>query len=125
MRGGTGLAKKFANFSRRMTVSQVLDVIQKNVPLLEGINRLQLREFMLEGELITPAEDEVIFERNDYTNSFFMIVSGEVRVEVRNEGEPSSWFALGPGQFFGELGLISGRRRSSPASTTGATPCRT
>ncbi len=107
------LARKFANFSRRMTVSQVLDVIESNVPLLEGINRLQLREFMLESELATPAEDEIIFERNDYTNSFFMIVSGEVQVEVRREGGPASWFALGPGQFFGELGLISGRRRSN------------
>ncbi len=107
------LAKKFASFSRRMTVSQVLDVIQSNVPLLESVNRLQLREFMLESELTTPNEGEVIFERNDYTNSFFMIVSGEVLVEMRREGEPPAWFALGPGQFFGELGLISGRRRSS------------
>ena len=96
-----------------MTVSQVLDVIQSNVPLLEGINRLQLREFMLESGLATPAEGEVIFERNDYTNSFFMIVSGEVAVEVLREGGPASWFKLGPGEFFGELGLISGRRRSS------------
>ena len=74
------LAKKFASFSRRKTVSQVLDVIQANVPLLEGITRLQLREFMLESELVAPAEGAVIFERNDYTNSFFMVVSGEAHV---------------------------------------------
>ncbi len=107
------LAKKFENFSRRMTVSQVLDVIQTNVPLLEGINRLQLREFMLESELLTPAEGAAIFRRNDYTNSFFMIASGEVLVEGLREGQPSTWFPLGPGEFFGELGLISGRRRSN------------
>jgi CRP-like cAMP-binding protein/thioredoxin reductase/Fe-S-cluster-containing hydrogenase component 2 len=107
------LAKKFANFSRRKTVSQVLDVIQTNLPLLDGINRLQLREFMLESELLAPAEGEAIFERNDYTNSFFMIVSGEALVEVLREGAPSSWFPLAAGEFFGELGLISGRRRSS------------
>jgi CRP-like cAMP-binding protein/thioredoxin reductase/Fe-S-cluster-containing hydrogenase component 2 len=107
------LAKKFAGFSRKKTVSQVLDVIQANVPLLEGINRLQLREFMLESELITPAEGAPIFERNDYTNSFFMIVSGEVKVEVLREGEPTGWFTLGPREFFGELGLISGRRRGN------------
>jgi CRP-like cAMP-binding protein/thioredoxin reductase/Fe-S-cluster-containing hydrogenase component 2 len=107
------LAKKFAGFSRTMSVSQVLDVIQTNVPLLEGINRLQLREFMLESDLITPAEGETIFERNDYTNSFYMVAGGEALVEVLREGQPPSWFPLGPGQFFGELGLISGRRRSS------------
>jgi CRP-like cAMP-binding protein/thioredoxin reductase/Fe-S-cluster-containing hydrogenase component 2 len=107
------LAKKFASFSRRKTVPQVLDVIQANVPLLAGINRLQLREFMLESDLVTPAEGETLFERNDYTNSFFMIVGGEVKVQMPRDGREAGWLALGPGQFFGELGLISGRRRSS------------
>jgi CRP-like cAMP-binding protein/thioredoxin reductase/Fe-S-cluster-containing hydrogenase component 2 len=107
------LTEKFEGFSRHMTVSQVLDVIQTNVPLLEGVNRLQLREFMLESELLTGAEDTVVFERNDYTNSFFMIVTGEVKVDVTRKGEPATWFTLGAGQFFGELGLISGRRRSN------------
>jgi CRP-like cAMP-binding protein/Fe-S-cluster-containing hydrogenase component 2 len=107
------LARKFATFSRRKTVSQALDVIQANVPLLSGINRLQLREFLLESELRTPEEGEVVFRRNDYTNSFFMVVGGEVHVEVPRPGASADWFPLGPGQFFGELGLISGRRRSS------------
>jgi CRP-like cAMP-binding protein/thioredoxin reductase/Fe-S-cluster-containing hydrogenase component 2 len=107
------LARKFANFSRRKTVSQVLDVIQANVPLLSGINRLQLREFLLESDLRTPDEGEIVFRRNDYTDSFFMVVGGEVQVEVPKENGRAEWFALGPGQFFGELGLISGRRRSS------------
>jgi len=107
------LARKFANFSRRKTVSQVLDVIQANVPLVTGINRLQLREFLIESEVRTPDEGEVIFRRNDYTNSFFMVAGGEVRVEAPREGREAQWFVLGPGQFFGELGLISGRRRSS------------
>ena len=103
------LAKRFASFSRTKSVSQVLDVIQSEVPLLSGINRLQLREFLLESELQAPRDGEVLFQRNDYTNSFYMVVSGEVRVE----GEGGQEFRLGAGQFFGELGLISGRRRSS------------
>ncbi|MBL0140832.1 MAG: cyclic nucleotide-binding domain-containing protein [Betaproteobacteria bacterium] len=103
------LARKFANFSRTKSVSQVLDVIQSTVPLLAGINRLQLREFLLEGDLRTPPEGEAIFERNDYTNSFFMVVAGDVRIETDGGGE----FSLGAGQFFGELGLVSGRRRST------------
>jgi len=107
------LEKRFASFSRRMSVSEALDAIQANAPLLQDVNRLQLREFMLESELVSPEPDEIIFERNDYTDSFFMIVSGEVHVEVRRENEPPKWFALQAGQFFGELGLISGRRRSS------------
>lgn len=103
------LAKKFASFSRTKSVSQVLDVIQAEVPLLAGINRLQLREFMLESDLVAPRQSEVLFRRNDYTNSFYMVVAGDVRIE----GEGGKEFTLGAGQFFGELGLISGRRRSS------------
>jgi len=103
------LKQRFAGFSRTKSVSQILDVIQREVPLLAGVNRLQLREFMLESELATPRRGEVLFRRNDYTNSFYMVVAGEVLVE----GEGGREFPLGAGQFFGELGLISGRRRSS------------
>jgi CRP-like cAMP-binding protein/Fe-S-cluster-containing hydrogenase component 2 len=55
----------------------------------------------------------VIFQRNDYTNSFYMVAGGEVLVEMLQDGKHAGWFPLGPGQFFGELGLISGRRRSN------------
>jgi len=107
------LAAKFAGFSRSMSVAQVLETIQASVPLLAGVNRLQLREFILESDILTPREGEIVFERNDYTNSFFMVVSGSVQVEMRRSGAESTWFTLEAGQFFGELGLISGRRRST------------
>jgi CRP-like cAMP-binding protein/Fe-S-cluster-containing hydrogenase component 2 len=107
------LAAKFAGFSRSMSVAQVLETIQASVPLLAGVNRLQLREFILESDILTPREGEIVFERNDYTNSFFMVVSGSVQVEMRRPGAASTWFTLEAGQFFGELGLISGRRRST------------
>ena len=107
------LQKKFENFSKTATVSQVLDKIQKSVPLLSTLNRLQLREFMLESELLTPRLHETVFQKNDYTNSFFMIVQGTIEIQTEKDGKPTGWFPLGAGQFFGELGLISGRRRSS------------
>ena len=107
------LAKKFQATARGRSVSQVLDDFQAQVPLLAGINRLQLREFMLEGEVATPKPGEAIFNRNDYTNSFYMVAAGSVEVEVIEEGRHAGWFTLGAGEFFGELGLISGRRRAN------------
>src|SRR5580765_573631 len=103
------LERKFAAFARGRSVAEVLDFIDDNAPLLLSINRLQLRELMLESELLVPREGDVIFKKNDYTNSFYMVVGGEVLVET------GSGFAIrmGTGEFFGELGLISGRRRSS------------
>jgi len=107
------LARKLAAVSKGRSVSEVLDEIQAEVPLLAGINRLQLREFMLESDVVTPAPGETIFRRNDYTNSFYMIAAGTVEVEQLDEGKHVGWFTLGAGEFFGELGLISGRRRAN------------
>jgi CRP-like cAMP-binding protein/thioredoxin reductase/Fe-S-cluster-containing hydrogenase component 2 len=106
------LAAKFERYARGKAVAEILDGIQQTVPLLAELNRLQLREFMLESEVLAPRRDTMIFERNDYTNSFYMVVAGEVLVQSRS-GDGQSWLALGPGEFFGELGLISGRRRAN------------
>src|SRR6185369_8012920 len=78
---------------------------------------LQLREFMLDSDVHTPAAGEVIFQRNDYTNTFYSIVAGEVEVELAIEhdagGHETRKLPLRAGEYFGELGLISGRRRAA------------
>jgi len=107
------LAAKLNAVARGRNVPEVLDEIQAEVPLLADINRLQLREFMLESDVVAPKPGETIFRRNDYTNSFYMIASGTVEVEHLEEGKHAGWFTLGAGEFFGELGLISGRRRGN------------
>jgi len=107
------LKAKFANYRRATSVSEGIALIQKNVPLMSRITTLQLREFLIDSEIIAPAPGTVIFNRNDYTNTFFSIVEGTVDVEI-NAGTPDARTArLGAGQFFGELGLISGRRRAA------------
>ena len=110
------LEKKFAAlFKARAdvrTVDDVLALVARNMPWLSSLTALQLREFMLESDIRLPAPGAVVFERNDYSNSFFSIVDGGVRIQSA-EGSSSSAIALRTGQFFGELGLISGRRRSA------------
>jgi CRP-like cAMP-binding protein/thioredoxin reductase/Fe-S-cluster-containing hydrogenase component 2 len=109
------LKQKFADFSARygnLSVNQCLDLIQENVPLLSGITTLQLREFLLDSEIRTPAEGEVIFRKDDYTNTFFSIIDGEVNIQV-NADDPTQIVTLRKGGFFGEMSLISGHRRSA------------
>jgi CRP-like cAMP-binding protein/thioredoxin reductase/NAD-dependent dihydropyrimidine dehydrogenase PreA subunit len=105
------LKAKFAALPGFSSVDEALARVQKNVHLLAQITPLQLREFMLDSELRTPKAGETIFERNDYTNSFFSIVEGEVRVIV--DEASGGAITLRRGEFFGEMGLISGRRRSA------------
>jgi CRP-like cAMP-binding protein/thioredoxin reductase/Fe-S-cluster-containing hydrogenase component 2 len=103
------LEQKFRSLSFGADVDDTLDLIRKRIPLFTGINGLVLRELVLSSELLTPNAGDVIFQKNDYTNSFITIVEGEVSVET----DSGKSIRLERGQFFGEMSLLSGRRRSA------------
>lgn len=106
------LRGKFEKMPGFTSVDDALEHVLSSVPLLAGITPLQLREFMIDSEIRTPAPGDVIFELNDYTNTFFSIVEGEVHISP-DGGESGKIFTLGAGDFFGEMSLLSGRRRSA------------
>ena len=105
------LKAKFAPMPGFRSVDEALARVQKNVKLLSHITPLQLREFMLDSDIRTPKPGEAVFTRNDYTNSFYSIVDGEVQVLI--DEATNLRITLRRGEFFGEMGLISGRRRSA------------
>ena len=111
------LEKKFeaviAATTKLHGVDDVLALVANAIPWLSGLNALQVREFMLESDIRIPKDGKVIFERNDYSNSFFSILRGEVHIRGADADNKAQSVVLGPGDFFGELGLISGRRRSA------------
>ena len=90
------------------SVNDAVQHIRTSVPILSGLTDLQLREFLLDSEIHRPADGEVIFKKNDYTNSFYAIVEGEVVIETETQDGKMVAFQLGKGEFFGEMGLIDG-----------------
>jgi CRP-like cAMP-binding protein/ferredoxin-like protein FixX len=92
-------------------VDGTLAQMQARIPLFAAVNPLNFRELILGSEVSVRAPGELIFCKNDYTNSFFTIVSGTVEIELGEEGRPR--LELEAGQFFGEMSLLSGRRRSA------------
>jgi CRP-like cAMP-binding protein/thioredoxin reductase/Fe-S-cluster-containing hydrogenase component 2 len=104
------LREKFANFCSDRGIDDVLKKIQKSVPLLTMLTTLQLRELVLESNILLPEPDEIIFKRNDYSTTFFFIVEGELDVLIDEDNIPDA--TLKAGEFFGEMALISGRRRT-------------
>ena len=103
------LAEKFKVLKREADVNNVLAEMQRRIPLFSDVNALMFREFILDSQVLTPELGSVIFEKNDYTNSFYTVFEGEVKIEVA----PELAVTVSEGSFFGEMSLISGRRRSA------------
>lgn len=113
------LREKFSSFCNDRSVEDVLVKIQKNVPLLAMLSTLQLRELVLESNILLPEPGDYIFKRNDYSTTFFFIIEGELDVLIDDDEHPDA--ELKTGDFFGELALVSGRRR--PGTVRARTKC--
>ncbi len=114
------LEKKFARLPGGRGVAEWLEFLRTNVSILEGMSPLQMREFMLDSEVRAVGAGDVVFARNEPGSSLFGIAEGSVLVEV-DPGDPSVTVAIGRGSIFGEVGLVSGRRRG--ATIRAAEPC--
>ena len=110
------LAQKFAPAlaatGSTPSVEMMLQHIRNTVPLLAPLSTLQLREFMLASDVKTLPHGAVIFNRNDYGDSLFCILAGQVAI-LLDPQDTTRRVQLSAGQFFGEIGLVSGRRRSA------------
>jgi len=106
------LEAKFARFKARRSVDEWLELLRSNVRILNELSPLQMREFMLDSEVRSYRAGEEIFERNDSGSSLFAIAQGSVLVEV-DKNDPRVTVPIQQGSIFGEVGLISGRRRGA------------
>lgn len=104
------LLAKLSGFRHETSVEACLAEIQRQLPLFAGLSKAQMRGVLLESTILTPRAGTVIFRRNDYSTSFFSIVEGEVTARIPDREMD---IVLTAGDFFGEMGLISGRRRSA------------
>ena len=111
------LENKFQSLPFSLGVDETLSLIRERIPLFANVNGLVLRELVLASELLTPQDNDIIFRKDDYTNSFISIIEGDVDVEV-DDGRA---IRLEQGQFFGEMSLLSGRRRAATVRAAG--PC--
>ena len=116
------LEAKFAGLPGKRSVNEWLEFLQKNVSILQGMTTLQLREFMLDSEARGYGAGDVVFERNDPGSSLFAIASGSVHVRF-DPNDPSKFVPIPSGTIFGEVGLISGRRRGATIVAAEDTVC--
>ncbi|MBV9931878.1 MAG: cyclic nucleotide-binding domain-containing protein [Alphaproteobacteria bacterium] len=103
------LAAKLEGLPGRRSVDQWLEFLRANVAIFEGLSPLQMREFMLDSQVRAWPAGATVCERNAPGDSLFAIASGAVAVEVG----AGRTVPIGTGSIFGEVGLISGRRRGA------------
>ena len=107
------LLEKFSRIPGLTSVADGIVLLGRAQPLLASLTTLQLREFMLDSDVLAPRPSKVIFMKNDYGNSFFSVLQGTVHIHVEKQEGETAVITLSGGDFFGEIGLLSGRRRTA------------
>jgi len=107
------LRERLNQWNKEKPISEILDKLLVDVDLFSSLTKLQVREILMESHLKKCEKGEIIFEKNDYTNTFYILLEGGIGIETLDEDGKQRVFSLAKGNFFGEMGLVSGRRRTA------------
>lgn len=97
-------------FLEGLRPEQLLD----KVPFFEGMNKRLVHKIAEQALLLQFMPGAVICRQGDYEGTFYIILSGEVGVATRNQkGKNIHLTDMGKGEFFGEIGPLSGQARTA------------
>ena len=87
------------------------------IPLFSGIPREELVSVLTAVKPVKAAPGHVVVAEGDAGDTLYLIVHGTVRVSTKGpDGEDVALAALGAGDFFGEVALLTGRPRTATVS---------
>lgn len=112
----------------REVTSEILAVLQ-SMDLFKGKDRDELTEWLGKAPFEGGAEcvlnvypaHSIIYEEGSFGNSFHVLISGQIVATLGSEAYELA--RVGPGSYFGEMELISGRARNATVRTL--EPCTT
>ncbi len=90
----------------------------RQIDLFSNLSKRELNQLAQWTDEVDVVEGTVFAREGDNAYEFFVIEDGSARVEVDGNHVTD----LGPGEWFGEIGLLEGGRRT--ATVTAATPMR-
>lgn len=105
------LEAKLKGLPFELDVDDTLKLFQERLKVFADVNALMFREVVLDSTIHAPKENEIVFSKGDYTNTFFTLANGTVDVLLDDAGKHR--ITIPQGAFFGEMGLLSGRRRTA------------
>lgn len=97
-------------------IEDVIDMVL-NVPFFHDFTREQIKSLGLSGNVIQVGKGKVIVEEGQIDDTFFIILSGQVKIH-KNGNDIA---VVGSGECFGEMGYIAGQART--ATATAKTDC--
>lgn len=91
----------------------------RRVPLFGSLNAQQIQEVARVARRHRYARDEVVFYQGDAGDTFYVILSGQVKVSVSSaEGQEAILVMLDSGESFGEFALLDEQPRSASIQAT-------
>ena len=97
--------------------TRVSTTLLHNVPLFAGLNEQQLGVLARAIVRKSVGRNVEIIGAGDPTDSLYIVISGRLKVLMGDEqGREVILSILGPGEFFGELALLSPAPRSATAA---------
>ena len=94
------LWEKIKHIPNVKNVNEGIEIIRSKVPTFSSLTPLQLREFLLDSDIYKADLGQTLIEYNDYTNTFFSIISGHVNIRLTPDN-PNNTVSIGSGNFFG------------------------
>ena len=95
-------------------------LLLRRVPLLEDLTPEELQRVAAISTDLDFEDGELICEQGEAGDQMYVIVSGEVRVAVRQAEQPEKEIARrGAGDVVGEMSIISGEPRVASVSAVG------
>ena len=86
------------------------DTASKPAAYAPVLNETQIYRIRAFGEVRQVTVGQILYQPNDETPSVFVVISGRIKIIAVVGGEDQLVTTYGPGQFSGELLMISGRR---------------
>lgn len=107
-RSSTGDSAHASRFHARLDPSMLKQYAGKS-PVLDRAQLKILCKFGTEQEV---AAGDVLFAEGDETYDLIAVLEGEMEIAIENHGrmEEPTVVSYGPGQFLGEIGLLTGQR---------------
>jgi ABC-type multidrug transport system ATPase subunit/CRP-like cAMP-binding protein len=94
----------------------------RRVPLFQSLDDATLRSFAASLDIREASRNDVIVRAGEAGEAMFVILAGHVRVVADVDDERALLARLGPGEFFGEMALLTGEPRT--ASVVADSPAR-